>query len=104
MEKRAIQHISVGTVAKNLWLVFLALGLIVGIGSYIYLRVNPAALAPRIGFWEWVLAIGLYALIFCVILTALSVLAVVFYNMLSKKFGGIAVKIEPKQENNQIKQ
>lgn len=93
MEKREIKSISVASVAKNMPLVYFIVGLVVGFASWIYLKYNPASLAPRITFWEWLLAILLYAVIFCVIFTALTVIAALLYNFLSKKMGGIAIKV-----------
>lgn len=94
MNTKRLTSISIKSVLVNLPLVYLALGLLVGIGSYIYLIVNPTAIAPRIGFFQWVLAILLYAAIFCVILSAVSVVGAWIYNMLAKKFGGVALNLD----------
>ncbi|MFC1546756.1 DUF3566 domain-containing protein [bacterium] len=93
MNKSKLKSISVKSVLINLPLVYLILGFLVGIASYLYLKLNPAAVAPRIGFLEWLLAILLYGLIFCVVLSLISIVGAFVYNMLSKKFGGVSIEL-----------
>ncbi|MFH1714784.1 MAG: DUF3566 domain-containing protein [Elusimicrobiota bacterium] len=97
MEIKELKSISVVSVAKSAPIVFFILGMVVGIASYVYLKVNPATVAPRINFWEWVLAILLYAVIFCVILSLLAIVGSFLYNILSKKIGGIKVQLDNQQ-------
>ncbi|MFC1485062.1 hypothetical protein ACFL5N_01245, partial [bacterium] len=76
---------------KTVPLVFLILGFLVGLVSYIYLQVSSASIVPRVGSWEWILAIIIYALIFCGVLSLLSIVGAFLYNKLSRKLGPIEI-------------
>jgi hypothetical protein len=97
MAKHEVKQISVGSILKIVPLVFLILGFLVGLISYLYLRFSPTAIAPRINFFEWILAIVVYAVIFCVVLSLLIIIGAKLYNVLSKRIGCIELEMSTKE-------
>ncbi len=90
---KKIQSICLTSVVKIMPLIYLILGLLVGFFSYLYLKLNPSAIAPRINVWEWILAILIYGALFCVILSIITFVGAFLYNKLNKAIGSIIVSL-----------
>jgi hypothetical protein len=91
---KKIQSICLKSVAKIMPLIYFIVGLIVGFFSYLYLKFSPSAIAPRINFWEWILAILIYGALFCLILSLITFIGAFFYNKLNKVIGSVEVSVE----------
>ena len=90
---KKIESICIMSLVKVLPIVYAIVGVIVAIASYIYSKVNPDIAMPRLGFWDWILAILLYSVIFCVIFTFITVLSAWLYNIFNKKVGSIEINL-----------
>ena len=90
---KKIQAICIKSLAKVMPLIYLILGLVVGFFSYLYLKFSPSAITPRINFWEWMLAILIYGVLFCVILSIITILGALLYNKLNKFVGAIELSL-----------
>ena len=90
MEEREIKRFSIKSILKIVPLIFLLLGLLIGVLSFIYLNTLPGEF-PGLGFWGWLLAILLYGIFSCIISSVIIVVAALVYNWLSSKIGGIKV-------------
>ncbi len=97
MSKR-IECICLCSVAKIMPIIYLKLGFLIALGSYIYLKIANSATAPTIGFWAWIFAILLYTALFCVILSLLTFVGVLAYNWLSKRIGGVQICLADDKE------
>lgn len=95
---KKIECICLCSVAKIMPIIYFKIGLLVAIGSFVYLKTFGRATAPAIGFWAWVLAILLYTALFCVILSLITFVGVYAYNWLSKRMGGISICLKDEQE------
>ncbi|MCP4481813.1 MAG: hypothetical protein GY817_03215 [bacterium] len=90
---KKIESISLISLLKVMPIVYAIVGFFVAIASYIYSKANPAIAMPRLGFFDWVLAILLYSVIFCVIFTFLTVISSWLYNIFNKKVGPVEVNL-----------
>ena len=93
MGKVVLKGAEVKSIWKVLPLVFVLLGLVIGIFSFIYLKSTPTAIVPEIGFFGWVFAILLYAVVFAVIMTLIFAVGLWLYNLVSSKMGGVALNL-----------
>jgi hypothetical protein len=90
---KKIQSVGLLSILKIMPIVYAIVGFVVALFSYLYSLINPNITLPRLGFFEWVLAILIYSLIFCLIFTAISVLSAWIYNIFNKKVGAVEVEL-----------
>ncbi|MDR0676430.1 MAG: hypothetical protein LBF97_05275 [Elusimicrobiota bacterium] len=86
---KKITTISFVSIAKIVPIIYLITGLVVGIISFLYLKIFTTPANPSIRIWEWFLAILIYCLLFCVILSGITFIIIYCYNLLSPKIGPI---------------
>lgn len=90
---KKITNISFLSVAKIMPLIYLISGLIVGIISFIYLKVFSSPVNASIKIGDWMLAILIYCLLFCIVLSGITFIIVYFYNLISPKIGQVELDI-----------